>query len=122
MRSDRLDAHSFTESSQVAGLRSSHTKTPSASAADQLLQVLRISRAVHGDLRRGAIDVAEVLVRAPLMESEQDGSIRIQDLTEVFMARGHLGLAKERLVPFEAARDVAYAKDCPCAFHRISDP
>src|SRR5437899_12746576 len=60
-----------------------------------------------------------MLVRAPLVEAEQDGSIRIQDLTKVVMARRHLGLAKERLVPFEAARNVAYADDRPCAFHRI---
>jgi hypothetical protein len=29
-------------------------------------------------------------------------------------------LAEERLVPFEAAGNVAYAEDRPCAFHRIS--
>jgi hypothetical protein len=61
-----------------------------------------------------------MLVRAPLVEAEQDGSIRIQDLTKVVMARRRLGLAKERLVPFEATWDVAYANDRPCAFHRIS--
>jgi len=61
-----------------------------------------------------------MLVRAPLVEAEQDGSIRIQDLTKVVMAGRRLGLAKERLVPFEAARNVAYADDRPCAFHRIS--
>src|SRR5204863_10135156 len=60
-----------------------------------------------------------MLVRAPLVEAEQDGSIRIQDLTEVVMARRRLGLAKERLVPFEATRDVVYANDRPCTFHRI---
>ena len=59
-------------------------------------------------------------MRAPLVEAEQDGSIRVQDLTKVVMARRRLGLAKERLVPFEAARDVAYANDRPCPFHRIS--
>jgi Transposase domain (DUF772) len=59
-------------------------------------------------------------VSAPLMEAEQDGSIRIQDLTKVVMARKSLGLAKERLVPFEATRDVPYANDRPSAFHRIS--
>ena len=57
---------------------------------------------------------------APLMEAQQDGSIRIQDLTEVVMARRRLGLAKKRLVPFEATRDVPNADDRPCAFHRIS--
>ena len=59
-------------------------------------------------------------MRAPLVEAEQDGSIRIQDLTKVVMARRRLGLAEERLVPFEAAGNVAYADDRPCAFHRIS--
>ena len=59
-------------------------------------------------------------MRAPLVEAEQDGSIRIQDLTKVVMPRRRLGLAEERLVPFEAAGNVAYADDRPCAFHRIS--
>ena len=59
-------------------------------------------------------------MRAPLMEAEQDGSIRIQDLTKVVVSRRRLGLAEERLVPFEAARNVPYADDCPCAFRRIS--
>jgi hypothetical protein len=51
------------------------------------------------------------------VEAEQDGSIRIQDLTKVVMARSRLGLAEERLVPFEAAGNVAYADDRPYAFH-----
>src|SRR5206468_10927501 len=59
-------------------------------------------------------------VRAPLVEAEQDGSICIQDLTKVVMARRHLGLAEERLVPFEATGNVADADDRPCAFHRSS--
>src|SRR5207247_7529570 len=61
-----------------------------------------------------------MLMRTPLVEAEQDGSIRIQDLTKVVVARRGLGLPKERLVPSEAARNVAYADDRPCAFHRIS--
>jgi hypothetical protein len=61
-----------------------------------------------------------MLVRTPLVEAEQDRSIRIQDLTKVVMARRRLGLTKERLVPSQAARDVVYANDCPCSFHRIS--
>ena len=61
-----------------------------------------------------------MLVRAPLVETEQDGSIRIQDLTKMVMARRRLGLAKERLVPFEAAGNIAYANDRPCTFHHIS--
>jgi hypothetical protein len=59
-------------------------------------------------------------VHAPLVEAEQDGSICIQDLTKIFMARRRLGLAEERLVPFEAVGNIAYADDRPCAFHRIS--
>ena len=61
-----------------------------------------------------------MLVRAPLVEAEQDGSIRIQDLTKIVMARSRLGLAEERLIPFEAAGHVPYADDRPCAFHRVS--
>jgi hypothetical protein len=59
-------------------------------------------------------------VRAPLVEAEQDGSIRIPDLTKVVMARSRLGLAEERLIPSEAAWNVANADDGPCALHRIS--
>src|SRR5262245_38873155 len=36
------------------------------------------------------------------------------------MAGKRLRLAEERLVPFEAGRNVTYADDRPCAFHRIS--
>src|SRR5713226_1812974 len=61
-----------------------------------------------------------MLVRAPLVEAEQDSSIRIEDLTKVSMARSCLGLAEERLVPFEASRHIAYADDRPRAFHDIS--
>jgi hypothetical protein len=60
-----------------------------------------------------------MLVSAPLMEAEQDGSIRIHDLIKEVMARKRFGLAKERLVPFEAAGDVPNANDRPGAFHRM---
>ncbi len=59
-------------------------------------------------------------MRAPLVEAEQHGSIRIEDLTKVVMTRRLLWQAKERLVPFEAARNVTYADDGPCSFHSIS--
>ena len=58
-------------------------------------------------------------MRAPLVEAEQDGSIRVQNLTKVVMAGRRLGLAEERLVPFEATGNVADADDRPRAFHRI---
>ena len=61
-----------------------------------------------------------MLVRAPLVEAEQHSSVRIQDLTEIVMAGRRLGLAEQRLIPFETAWNVAYADDCPCAFHSIS--
>jgi hypothetical protein len=60
-----------------------------------------------------------MVVRAPLVEAEQHGSIRIQDLTKVVMARRRMGLAEEGLVPIEAARNVTYSDDRPSAFHRI---
>jgi hypothetical protein len=58
-------------------------------------------------------------VRAPLVEAEQNGSICIQDLAKVVMARTRLGLAEERLVPFEAAGNIPYTDDCPSAFHGL---
>ena len=61
-----------------------------------------------------------MVVRGPLVEAEQDGSIRIQDLTKVVMARRRLRVAEQRLIPFEAAGNVANADDCPGAFHCIS--
>src|SRR5690348_2877481 len=36
------------------------------------------------------------------------------------MPRSHLRVAKERLVPLEAVRNVAYADDRPRTFHRIT--
>jgi len=36
-----------------------------------------------------------MLVRAPLVEAEQDSSIRIEDLTKVGLAGSCLGLAEE---------------------------
>lgn len=59
-------------------------------------------------------------MRAPLMETQQHGSIRITNLTKVIMARRRFGLPKERLVPFEADRNVFDADDRPCALHCVS--
>src|SRR6516162_3175799 len=61
-----------------------------------------------------------MVVRAPLVQAKQDGSIRIHYLTKVVMAGRCVGLAEERLVPFEAVENVVYADDRPCASHRIS--
>jgi len=58
-----------------------------------------------------------MFVRAPLVEAEQDRPIRIDDLTQVGTGGSSLGLAEERLVPFEGTRHLAYADDRPSAFH-----
>lgn len=56
-----------------------------------------------------------MLVGAPLMQAEQDRSIRIEDLPEVVMRRKCNKLTEQRLVPLEAARYVTYSDDCPRA-------
>ena len=58
-------------------------------------------------------------MRAPLVKTEQDSPICIQNLTEVVMRRMGRGLTKERLVPSEAVGDVADPDDRPCTFHRM---
>src|SRR5258707_14135876 len=63
-----------------------------------------------------------MLVRGPLMETEQSGYIRVADLTQVVMSRSRFGLPKERLVPFEAVWNISDADDCPCALHYVSPP
>src|SRR5216684_6868062 len=60
-----------------------------------------------------------MLVGAPLVEAEQDSSICIEDLPEVIMGRKGSRLTEQRLVPFEAARHVAYPYDRPRALHRV---
>jgi hypothetical protein len=49
-----------------------------------------------------------MLVGAPLVEAEQNSSIGIEDLPKVIMGRKGSRLAEQRLIPFEAARHVAY--------------
>jgi hypothetical protein len=67
-----------------------HVEIVDAEEQEEAVARRRLVRAHQGGM----------LVRAPLVEAEQDGSIRIQDLTKVVMARTRLGLAEERLVPF----------------------
>jgi hypothetical protein len=86
-----------------------HVEIVDAEEQEEAVARRRLVRAHQGGM----------LVRAPLVEAEQDGSIRIQDLTKVVMARRRLGLAEERLVPFEATGNVADADDRPRAFHRV---
>jgi len=61
-----------------------------------------------------------MLVRTPLVEAKQYGSIGVQDLTKVVMAWSRLGLPEEQLVPFEATPYIAHADDRPCPSHGIS--
>jgi hypothetical protein len=57
---------------------------------------------------------------SPLVEAEQDSSIRIDDLTKVGMTGSCCGLPEERLVPLKATRNIAYTDDRPNALHDIS--
>jgi hypothetical protein len=59
-----------------------------------------------------------MLVGAPLVEAEQDSSVRIDDLPKVIMGRKGSRLTEQRLVPAEAGRHVAYCYDRPGALHR----
>jgi hypothetical protein len=100
----------FEPGDESAGPLQCHVKIVDTEEQEQPIARWRLVRAHQGWM----------LVRAPLVEAEQDGSIRIQDLTKVVMARRRLGLAKERLIPFEATGNVADADDCPRAFHGSS--
>jgi hypothetical protein len=43
----------------------------------------------------------------PLMEAEQDRSVRVEDLPEVVMRRIRQRQSKQRLIPFETARHIS---------------
>src|SRR5215467_7927602 len=58
-----------------------------------------------------------MLVGTPLMEAEQDGSIRIEDLPKVVMGRKTSWLTEQRLVPSEAGRHVAHPDNRPRSLH-----
>lgn len=81
-----------------------------AEEQDETVARGRFSRAHQGGM----------FVRAPFVKTEQHGSIRIQDLTKVVMGWRRLGLAEERLIPFQTATYVSYADNGPNAFHSIS--
>src|SRR5262249_32794725 len=61
-----------------------------------------------------------MIVRAPLVEAEQDRSIGIEDLTPVVMSGTRSRLAEQLPVPIEARRHVLYPYDRPRALHRVS--
>jgi hypothetical protein len=62
-----------------------------------------------------------MLVRTPLVQAQQHGFIRIENLAEVIVGRRRIGLAEERLVPPDALPDIPDADDRPGAFHRQID-
>src|SRR4030095_1808019 len=68
--------------------------------------------------RFGRAHQGRVIMLAPSVKAEQGGPIRVQDLTKVIMTRRRLGLAEERLVPFEASWNIAHPDDRPDPFHR----
>ena len=61
-----------------------------------------------------------VLVSAPFVETEQDSSVRVEELTKFVVGRCRLWLAEERLVPLEARTDVVHPDDRPGALHPYS--
>jgi hypothetical protein len=56
---------------------------------------------------------------APLVKTEQNGSVGVEQLAEVIVRRTTVRLAKERLVPLETGRHILNANDCPNTFQRI---
>src|SRR6478672_2475309 len=58
-----------------------------------------------------------MFVGSPLVKAKQDRSIGVQDLPEVIMSGIHFRLAKQRLIPLEAASNICNSDDCPSAFH-----
>lgn len=56
-----------------------------------------------------------MLVGTPLVEAEQDRSIRVKDLPEVVMGGSRLRQAEQRLIPSEAASHIANRNDGPRA-------
>jgi hypothetical protein len=54
-----------------------------------------------------------MIVRTPSMKAQQDRSISIDNLTEVVVTWRRLGLTEDRLIPFQARRNIADANDRP---------
>ena len=57
-----------------------------------------------------------VFVGAPFVETEQDSSVRVEELTKFVVGRCRLRLAEERLVPLEARADVVHPDDVQVRF------
>ncbi len=100
----------FETGDQLTGPLQGHIKIVDAEEQKQTIAWRRRIRTHQGGM----------LVVTPSVETEQDGSIGVEDLTKVVMSGRCLGLAEERLIPFETTRHVSYADDHPRAFHDTS--
>ena len=60
-----------------------------------------------------------MLVRTPLMQTQQNGSVRVDDLPEVSVRGLCRGEPEQRLIPVEARRHVFHTDDRPRPSHRI---
>jgi hypothetical protein len=58
-------------------------------------------------------------VRAPLVETQQHGAIRVANLTPEVVTGSGFRLSEQCLVPFEAERHISDTDDCPGAFHFV---
>jgi hypothetical protein len=58
-----------------------------------------------------------MIVGAPFVETEQDSSISVEDLTPFIVGRSRLRQAKQRLVPLVTPGNVCHADYRPYAFH-----
>src|ERR1700710_2588554 len=60
-----------------------------------------------------------MLVCTPLVEAQQDCSVRVENLPEVVVRRQRFRLAEQRLIPLEAKSHISHTNNCPSAFHRL---
>ena len=96
-------------------------------AAEQMRSPQRHVEIVHTEkqqetvTRRSLLGAHQrwMLLDTPLMKTQQNSSIRVEDLTEMVMGRRRFRLAEQRLVPPEAGGDIANPDDRPCALHGI---
>jgi hypothetical protein len=61
-----------------------------------------------------------MIVGPPLVQTEQDRSVGIDDLTEIVVGRSRSRQAEQRLVPRKAERDVSDADDRPQGRARLA--
>jgi hypothetical protein len=71
--------------------------------------------------RRGGFGARQcgMLVGTPPVETEQDRSIRVEDLPEVIVTGSRRRQAKKRLIPLETGGHIGDANDRPGALHKV---